>query len=82
MMCWRRPAALAFTVLVIAGLVFTPGCGGPASPAPADTDCTGVTSSADPCDTSTARIPIPDLPELPCPTPSEIEASGATSRSG
>jgi hypothetical protein len=37
------------------------------------TDCTGVTPSSDTCDTSTALLPVPDLPGLPCPTREEID---------
>jgi hypothetical protein len=45
----------------------------PTQPTYAPTDCTGVTPSADPCDTSTAMLPIPDFPELPCPTRAEVD---------
>jgi hypothetical protein len=66
--------ARVLAMLVALGLILAPACGGPTIPSPGETDCTGVTASADVCDTSTARLPIPDLPELPCPTRAEIDA--------
>lgn len=67
------PAGLTLALLVAVGLVLSPACGGPTFPTSAETDCTGVTPSSDTCDTSTARLPIPDLPNLACPTPAEIQ---------
>lgn len=54
------------------GLLFS-GCGGPTIPTRGEADCAGVTPRGDTCDTSTALLPIPDLPELPCPIRAEIE---------
>jgi hypothetical protein len=57
------------------GQVLLPACftTTPTQPTYAPTDCTGVTASADPCDTSTAMLPVPDFPELPCPTRAEVD---------
>lgn len=67
------PVALTLAVLMTAGLVLSPACADPMYPTPPEPGCSGVTPSSDTCDTSTARLAIPDLPELPCPTPGEIE---------
>lgn len=68
-------ASMALSVL----LMLVQACGTPTNPGPfgstidLTTDCSGVRTSADPCDSSTTRLEPADLPELPCPTPAEIE---------
>jgi hypothetical protein len=61
-------------VAALAGLAGALACGGPSFPTAEQTDCSGATTSPNPCDTSTARLPVPDSPELACPTPEEVQA--------
>ena len=68
-----RPLTTAALVVATIALAILPGCGGPTFPTASETDCTGVTTSANACGTSTGPQPIPDFPELPCPTPAETE---------
>ena len=68
-----RPVALAALFLATLALASLQACGGPTFPTAAETDCTGVTTSAHTCDTSTAQQPMPDFPDLPCPLPADID---------
>jgi hypothetical protein len=68
-----RPLTCAALLAATVAFASLPGCGGPTLPTAAETDCTGVTTSANTCETSTAPQPMPDFPELACPTPAEID---------
>ena len=68
-----RPLTCAALLVAAIALAILPGCGGPTFPSVAETDCRNVTTSSDTCGAATGAQQMPDFPDLPCPTPAEMD---------